>query len=338
MMQGLQRAIESRWYGKAGWLLLLWPLTLIFRVLTRARRQIYKRQSNRLPVPVVVIGNITVGGTGKTPLLIALAQLLKTQGLRPGVVSRGYRSTSGASVRMVDANSSSLEVGDEPLLIARATECPVAIAKNRAAAAQTLLEGGLCNVILSDDGLQHYTLARDLEIVVVDAARGFGNGFCLPSGPLREPVGRLRDVDWVIRNGNYPCSQLKPWSPVPMHLKPVAWVNVRTHQSVPLSQLDWLKEPAYAVAGIGNPQRFFTTLNDLGITFFPKAFPDHHHYTAHDFAGFADETVLMTAKDAVKCQGFARENWWYLSVVAELPESFSKAFLERIQALVSSST
>lgn len=335
MMSGLRHAIEARWYGKAGWLIVLWPLSVLFRGVAGFRRCIQTRRQASLPVPIIVVGNISVGGTGKTPLIIALVRELQVAGYRPGVISRGYgASRATETVTLVTPESDSGEVGDEPLLIARAVRCPLAVSRNRLAAALTLVQSGECDLILSDDGLQHYRLPREIEIVVVDGSRGFGNGHCLPSGPLREPKARLKTVDWVVRNGNHSCVELAPWAPVPMHLNPANWVNVHTGEARPLEQMDWLKEPAYAVAGIGNPQRFFNTLSDLGLTFFRKPFPDHHSYTAADFAGFAEETVLMTAKDAVKCRLFAQPNWWYLEVAAELPEAFRSAFLERVSQLV----
>ena len=335
MMQRLRQNVETRWYGKAGWLLLLWPLTGVFRLLAYLRRRRLQQHQVHLAAPIIIVGNIAVGGTGKTPLLIALTRQLQAAGLKPGVISRGYGArVESPVVQLVQTDSNSDDVGDEPLLIARATECPVAVCNDRVAAATQLIASG-CTIILSDDGLQHYTLARDLEIMVVDARRGFGNGFCLPVGPLREPIKRLREVDWVVRNGSHPCAQLELFSPVPMHLRPLVWVNVKTGERRPLDNTDWLREPAYAVAGIGNPQRFFDSLNDLGLTVFPRAFPDHHGYTEQDFKDFSEEVVIMTGKDAVKCQSFARDHWWYLDVAAELPESFCRAFVARAQALVS---
>jgi tetraacyldisaccharide 4'-kinase len=335
MMQRLRKSVETRWYGRAGWLLLLWPLSCLFRLLAALRRRRLQRRQVQLPVPIVIVGNIAVGGTGKTPLLIALTRQLQNAGLKPGVVSRGYGSrTHSQTVQLVTGGNSSEEVGDEPLLIACVTQCPVAVGADRVAAARCLIANG-CNIILSDDGLQHYRLARDLEIVVVDGRRGFGNGHCLPTGPLRESVRRLGEVDWVVRNGNHSCPQLKPWSPVPMYLKPLAWVNVKTGERRLLDDTGWLREPAYAVAGIGNPQRFFDSLSDLGLTVFPHAFPDHYAYRQEDFADFAGEVVLMTAKDAVKCRAFAGDHWWYLEVAAELPQSFLDAFIGRVQALMS---
>lgn len=336
MTARFREAIEKRWYGRVGWLLVFWPLMVIFRLLAAVRRAALQRRQEALDVPVIVIGNITVGGTGKTPLLIALTRLLQSAGLRPGVISRGYGARLGAtSVRLVQTADSSADVGDEPLLIARSTQCPVVVGKDRAAAARALLAETDCDVILSDDGLQHYALSRNVEIVVVDGSRGFGNGYCLPCGPLREPIARLQHVDWVIRNGSQPNVQLVPWSPVPMHIKPMHWVNLLTGEQRPVADSGWLQEPAYAVAGIGNPQRFFSTLSALGVTFFPKPFPDHHNYTPHDFAAFTEGTVLMTAKDAVKCTAFARSDWWYLEVTAELPESFQTAFVAKVRELAS---
>ncbi len=338
MMQKFRQHIEACWYDKPRWLLLLWPLSQLFRGLAQMRRKRQQQLQAELGIPVVVIGNIVVGGTGKTPLLISLARQLLSAGLRPGIISRGYGAQAHtAAVQLVTQDSDSSQVGDEPLLLARAAQCPVAVSRDRVAAACLLRDGHNCNILLSDDGLQHYKLARDLEIAVVDATRGFGNGHCLPVGPLREPVSRLREVDWVVRNGNHPCAQLEPWAVVPMHLKPQAWVNVQSGARRELEDRSWLREPACAVAGIGNPQRFFDSLSELGLTVFPKPFPDHYAYTAQDFSGFSDEVIVMTAKDAVKCQAFAQENWWYLEVAAELPGSFRRAFTERVQALVSAS-
>lgn len=335
MFNQFRQAVEARWYGRPGWLLLLLPLAALYRAVVHVRRQWQLRRQPPLRVPVVVVGNIAVGGTGKTPLLITLVRQLQQAGYAPGVVSRGYGATTDGMPRAVSPDDTSDEVGDEPLLIARTVDCPVVIGRDRPAAAQMLAEQHLCNIVLSDDGLQHYRMHRDLELVVVDASRGFGNGHCLPCGPLREPLGRLHKVDWILRNGNQPCSQLESWSPVPMRLRPQAWVNVQTGERREISDMGWQREPVYAVAGIGNPQRFFITLNELGLTLFPQEFPDHHTFRSEDFRGFADATVIMTAKDAVKCQSFARPSWWYLDVAVELPQSFSKAFLQRVEGLVS---
>ncbi len=314
---------------------LLAPLAWLFRALARRRRVRLERTAIALDVPVVIVGNISVGGTGKTPLLIALAQRLQQTGYCPGVVSRGYGGKSPRYPLMVTPDTSVAHSGDEPLAIARATGCAVCVSPDRAQAAQALRESG-CDIILSDDGLQHYRLARDLEIAVVDGARAFGNGWCLPVGPLREPVDRLNQVDWVVVNG--PADRIRQQAPqlrtaqYVMTVTPNAWHRVSDGASEALTYFA-KKTPVHAVAGIGNPDRFFTTLEQLDLKPVRHSFADHHDYRPGELIFSPAFPVVMTAKDAVKCQAFAQPDWWYLSVSAELPDAFWNEFLHRLNAL-----
>jgi tetraacyldisaccharide 4'-kinase len=274
---------------------------------------------------VIVVGNITVGGTGKTPLVLYLLEQLQEQGFKPGVISRGYGGKSTVYPQLVTANSMAFAVGDEPLLLAKRSGCPVVVDPNRPRGARYLLENHDCNLIISDDGLQHYALARDIEMVVIDGKRRMGNGLCLPAGPLREPVSRLQSVDFVLVNGEAKTHELA------MQLKPLQWVNVaEPARTLPLSAFQGKK--VHAVAGIGNPQRFFETLQTLGCEASVQAFADHHRYVASDLA-FADGLpVLMTEKDAVKCQAFAKQQHWYLQIAAELPSTFMLQLLAKLQS------
>lgn len=318
--------LESAWYGNgsAPW----WtrPLAALYGGAMRVRRGLYRRgwlRSVRLPVPVVVVGNLSVGGTGKTPLTIALVEALRARGYRPGVVSRGHGGSQREPLLLGDAPDP-LQVGDEPCLI-RASGATVAIGRDRPAAAQLLLDAG-CNVVVADDGLQHYALARDVEICVIDGVRRFGNGRLLPVGPLREPLARLQRVDFRVCNGGVAVE-----GEYPMQLHGDEVVSLDDAQRQPLAM--FAGKRVHAVAAIGNPQRFFDSLRIAGIEVIAHAFGDHHAFTARDL-GFADDLpVLMTDKDAVKCQRFAQLHWWRVPVRAELPAAFHDAVAARIGAL-----
>jgi tetraacyldisaccharide 4'-kinase len=273
-------------------------------------------------VPGIVVGNITVGGSGKTPLVAALAAALAQRGWRPGVVSRGYGRredrSSARGARVVTADADPTEVGDEPLLFARAG-WPVAVARSRVAAARALLAAHPeCNVILADDGLQHYRLARDVEIAVVDAARGSGNGWRLPAGPLREGSRRLAAVDAVVTltSGDAAAARIPPGA-FRMTLAGDAFHRVNA-PAVVASAPAFTGSDVHAVAGIGNPPRFFAQLRALGIDAIAHPFPDHHPFVAADLAIAGAKAILMTEKDAVKCSAFAGERCWYLPVVARI--------------------
>ncbi|MFC4526469.1 tetraacyldisaccharide 4'-kinase [Dyella halodurans] len=322
----LAERLESAWYGpgRAPW----WtaPLAVLYGVAMRWRRVLYRLgllKQVRLPVPVVVIGNLSVGGTGKTPVTIAVAEVLRRRGYTPGVVSRGYGG-SQVEPMLLDAAPDPARVGDEPCLI-RASDVAVAVGRDRPAAARLLLDAG-CDVVIADDGLQHYALARDVEICVIDGVRRFGNGRLLPAGPLREPLSRLQQVDFRISNGGV----LAPGD-VPMQLQGGLVRALADDHVKPLS--DFAGQTVHAVAAIGHPQRFFASLRTQGITVVEHAFPDHHAFMAADLA-FADgRAVLMTEKDAVKCRGFAQAHWWAVPVRAVLPPVFYDDLVARLAAL-----
>ena len=311
------------------------PLAAIFGVLAALRRALYRHHVLavvRLPVPVIVVGNITVGGTGKTPLVAALAVALAARGFHPGCVSRGYgrREQPGAPAALpVGPGASADDVGDEPLMLAR-RGIPVAVGRDRVAAARLLLIGArACDVVIADDGLQHYRLARDVEIAVVDGERGLGNGWLLPAGPLREPATRLAAVDAVVVNGT-----LGPRAEFPVSAYPMALVTGplrRVDGAAGQADVATLGRRIRAVAGIGNPSRFFAGLRALGFDPIGHPFPDHHRFVARDLAFGDGLPVVMTEKDAVKCAALADERCWYLPVEAKLDPALVSLVLERLR-------
>ena len=320
---------DRHWYRLSALSLALWPLSLVYGLLVALRRLAYGSGALRalkLPVAVIVVGNIVAGGTGKTPLVLCLAAALKMNGRKPGIVSRGYRGSAAAPMA-VTAVSAVDQVGDEPLLLARASGCPVWIGRDRAAAALGLLAAHPeCDVLILDDGLQHYRLARDIEIAVEDE-RGAGNGLLLPAGPLREPASRRVDA-WVVNSA--PVGSRDP--AFRMDLRGEAFRCLRAPlEYVPASALAGKK--LHAIAGIGNPRRFFEHLKRLGLASVNHAFPDHHAYAPGDL-DFADcEALLMTEKDAVKCEAFARRHWYALQVEAELAPAFFDFILAKLNGL-----
>lgn len=322
------------WYHGRWWLWLLWPLSLILQGAAALRRRYLQARAQPFSVPVIVVGNITLGGTGKTPVIIALVRYLQGQGLRPGVISRGYGGTAPSYPYTVTPTSPVSESGDEPLLIALETGCPVVVGANRLAATEQLIRDHGCDLVLSDDGMQHYKLSRQWEICLLDGVRLLGNGLCLPAGPLREHPRRLNEVDCVVLNGA-PAAKLDAVTQqtaqptYAMQLKPSHWCNLLTGEKRSLNELNFAQQTLVnAVSGIGNPERFFTTLRELGIVVRGQAFADHHAFSADDLAYVGSKPLLMTAKDAVKCQSFAQPDWWYLSVEAELPDTFFQQFNE----------
>lgn len=279
--------------------------------------------SYRLPVPVVIVGNISVGGTGKTPLTLALASQLIAHGKHPLIISRGYGGTALVP-QAVTAHSSAQQTGDEPLLMARRGVCPVWIGRDRVSAARAaLLAHSECDIILCDDGLQHYRLQRDVELVVVDGARRFGNNFLLPAGPLREPVSRLQTVDAVIVNGG--VAQKNEYA---MHLSGETFYNL-TDTTRTATARDFKGLRCHAIAGIGNPQRYFDALHGLGLHCMYHAFPDHHAYLADELNYPACDALLLTEKDAVKCAAFADARYWVLRVAAEIDPALIALILRK---------
>ncbi|MEP6897460.1 MAG: tetraacyldisaccharide 4'-kinase [Rhodanobacter sp.] len=318
--------LESAWYagGRAPWWAL--PLSLVYGGAVRLRSTLYRLgwwRSVRLPAPVVVIGNLSAGGTGKTPLTMAVVDALRARGWRPGVVSRGYGGSQREPMLLSEFHSPA-QVGDEPCLM-RASGIPVAVGRDRPAAARLLLEAG-CNVVIADDGLQHYRLARDIEICVIDGIRRFGNRRLLPAGPLREPVSRLARVDLRVCNGGVAGA-----GEYPMQLRGSDAVALLDGRSKPLSAFRGGR--VHAVAAIGNPRRFFDSLRAFGIEPVEHAFADHHAFVATDLE-FADGLpLLMTDKDAVKCRSFAQPHWWRVPVHGDLPLAFHDVVGARLQAL-----
>ena len=320
--------LERLWFdeGRGGWWLA--PLEALFALVTALRRWTYRARWSA-PIhpgrPVVVVGNLTVGGSGKTPTIIWLAHALAARGLRVGVVSRGYGGTESGPTEVL-ASSSPARVGDEPVLIARRTKARVVVGRDRVAAAAQLMPA--VDVILADDGLQHYRLARDLEIAVVDARRGFGNGHLLPRGPLREPLRRLASVAAVIVNGAGDPGV----AGIRMQLVPTWIVPLSGGERVRLTE--WAGRHVHAVAGIGDPERFFQTLQAAGLHVVKHPKPDHAALGAADVEFSDGYPVLMTEKDAVKCAAFARPGLYYLEVEAELDPVPSLALVEQIVSLV----
>jgi tetraacyldisaccharide 4'-kinase len=328
----MERQLTQLWYRERARPSFLQPLAWAYAGLLALRRRAYRSgwmRSARAGRPVVVVGNLTVGGTGKTPLTIWLAQALRQEGLRVGIVSRGYGSHEGGP-RRVAADSRWQEVGDEPLILARRSGCPTVVGIDRLAAARLLAADG-ADVIVADDGLQHLRLARDCEIVVVDGARGVGNGRLLPAGPLREPASRLRGVDAVVINGRTShgsLAALLPEGVLEMHLAAAEVLSLDERVRRPLGSFHG--ERVHAVAGIGNPQRFFDELRAHGMQVIEHAFPDHHPLAAAELE-FADGLpVLMTEKDAVKCSSFANPRLWYVPVNAQLTARDAHELLRRV--------
>ena len=329
------RWLEPYWYRISPLHLVLWPLSLAFAALAASRRLLYRAgilAVTRLPVPVIVAGNISVGGTGKTPLVIWLAQLLRERGYHPGIVCRGYGGSAGTPQRAI-AGSDPGVVGDEAVLLARRCGCPVWTGARRAAAARALLAAHPeCDAVISDDGLQYYALARDVEIAVIDGERGFGNGMLLPAGPLREPLQRLARVDALVVNGAalFPRAMLPSGSPTfEMTLGGRTFYDLLN----PARQAEpeyFARQRIHAVAGIGNPRRFFNHLRELGISFTGHPFPDHHAFEAADLACADADAVLMTEKDAVKCERFGSEKFWALRIDAEVDLALGELILRKL--------
>ncbi|MBK4714751.1 MULTISPECIES: tetraacyldisaccharide 4'-kinase [Tenebrionibacter/Tenebrionicola group] len=322
--------IARIWSGQSALWLLLLPFSLLYGLVSGAIRLSYRlgwRKVWRAPVPVVVVGNLTAGGNGKTPVVVWLVEQLQRRGIRVGVVSRGYGGKAGRYPLLLDMTTTPLQAGDEPVLIYQRTGVPVAVAPQRSAAVQALIETHAPQIVIADDGLQHYALARDKEIVVIDGVRRFGNGWWLPAGPMRERAGRLKNVDAVIVNGGGART-----GEIAMRLRPGQAVNLLNGEKRPVSEL----EHVVAMAGIGHPPRFFATLKQCGVAVEKTvALADHQALSEAQVARFYQpgQTLLMTEKDAVKCRAFARDDWWYLPVEAELTDPAAEKLLAELTAL-----
>lgn len=311
--------------------LVLFPLSILFYLITWIRRKLYVLgilKSYRASIPVLVVGNISVGGNGKTPVVVWLVEQLKQKGIRVGVVSRGYGGKNKQFPQLVNATSSAEQMGDEPVLIAQRTGVPVAISPNRAESIALLLAQFELDLIITDDGLQHYALQRDMEWVVIDGERRFGNGFLLPAGGLRELPSRLNEVQAVICNGKN--AKKGEYS---MSLNSAIAINLKNQTQRPLS--DFQQTQNVAMAGIGYPPRFFAMLESLRIPLQSTyAFADHQAFEFDHLSSLANESqqLLMTEKDAVKCKTFAQENWWYIPVNAEIEQG--EQLIKSVIALV----
>lgn len=323
----MSRFFDSMWYGQRPIALAFVPLSWLFFVIIKIRKLLYTKgwkTSMKVAAPVIIVGNITVGGTGKTPLVIWLAQLLEKAGYRPGIISRGYKGIASSWPQQAREDSDSRVVGDEAKILAKRAGCPVAVGPDRAKSAQALIERHGCDVIVSDDGLQHYAIQRDIEIAIIDGERRYGNSFLLPAGPLREPVERLSTVDMVVCNG------LASSGEFPLRVEGKVAFNVNDETlTKPLEEFKG--QSVHAVAGLGNPSRFFSHLKKFGILFESHIFSDHYAYTSNDISFADDKLVMMTEKDAVKCTDIASDNCWYVPIRAQMTEKFGLTVLSLLQ-------
>ncbi len=318
----LERLFMLSWYGKFQWTWIFLPISCLFYwVAKRKRDHFLNTEKIKMKVPVVVVGNITVGGTGKTPLVQALVEHLKEKGYKPGIVSRGYGADIQSFPHLISLDDECSQVGDEPYMLAHSLNVPVVIAPKRKQALERVLQLDV-DVVLSDDGMQHYELPRDIEICVLDGNRMLGNAQLLPVGPLREPKSRLDEVDLVALSGIEGSENCFDFSPV-------TWVNVKTGVEMPIRELI-VEDDAVAIAGIGNPLKFSKSLENIGIRRPLKPFPDHYAYDASDFIGMTGQ-ILMTQKDAVKIQSFSRDNMWYLKIQAGLSDKFLADFMSKLE-------
>ena len=321
----LQQWLERVWYRNGKGRFLLLPFSALYCAVNAYQRKTQTRNLAKLPCPVIVVGNITVGGTGKTPLTIHIISTLQQAGYKPAIITRGYGGKASSWPQSVSADSDAKMVGDEAVLMATRTGVPVYAGANRLESIEQLMKAHDCDVIVSDDGMQHYKLPRDVQIAVIDGERQFGNGYCLPAGPLREKKERLNDCNMIVVNGDN--KEQKQW--YSMILQGYTLVNLKSGQKKKLDQ--FTKQKVHVVTGIGNPQRFFSTLEKCGLELIPQCFPDHYKFTQDDLLFADDYAVVMTEKDAVKCKAFAADNNWYLPVSAQLDQNFDQQFLQLLE-------
>lgn len=338
MLYKLKSMVVQYWYSAPSILTyLLSPFSVLYCLIISLRKKYLTKKKINFDVPVIVVGNITVGGTGKTPFVIWLSEFLKNKGYHPGIVSRGYGGKSKTYPLTVTPNSDPHQVGDEAVLLAMRAHCPVVIDPDRVKAVKYLLENHDCNIIISDDGLQHYRLGRDIEIVIIDGERQMGNGFCLPAGPLREPVTRLNTVDFIVINTIHKTIDINidkilesNYTPeYNMFLTPGNIYNLSSPELEVIPDY-FLGEPIHAVAGIGNPERFFAQLRNFGLSIWPHSFSDHHRFTEKDLNFSIETKIIMTEKDAVKCRNFSDYRFWCLPVSAEIDLQLGEDIVDKI--------
>ena len=337
----LQRTLENIWYneGKGKWFLL--PFTLLYCLLNVVQYWKLTRGRSKIDIPVIIVGNISIGGTGKTPAVIYLIKLLKKAGYKPAVITRGYGGKPTKWPQLVTAQSNTRHVGDEAVLIAKRANVPVIAGPERMVDINYLRSRYDCDVIISDDGLQHYCLDRDIEIVLIDAQRQLGNGWCLPAGPLRENARRLKKVDFVLYNDGFEkansqksvfSQQYQLPSLFSMQLSGNTIHSLFFNDKV--QNLEDLKgEPVHAVTGIGNPERFYRTLEKWGLELTKHSFPDHHNFKPINLEFYDDKLIIMTEKDAVKCHEFAHKNCWFLPVEAQMEDKFDDLLLNKLKRI-----
>ena len=321
--------IEEAWYENKNWIKILLPISWLYRFLFKFFRNRDLASAWKPDFKTIVIGNLTVGGTGKTPLVIWLANELKKEGLFPGIVSRGYKSTANKP-KLINQSSNPSDVGDEPLIIFNNTNCPVVVGPNRVEAAKYLIQNRECNILISDDGLQHFKLGRDIEIAMIDGMRKFGNNLLLPAGPLREPIKKLDQVDFVINTNTFHSKDAESKeNNFLMTYKPISWVNLVTQNSIEIN--NWSKDRiVYGIAGIGNPNSFFSLLRSLDFQVIEKVFPDHHEFIDTDFYEMNDLPIVMTEKDAIKCKFLKNPNCWYLKIEPAINEDFKRDLFKKV--------
>ena len=330
----LQQWLESIWYGKGRGRLLLMPLSYIYSAINNYQRKVETRNLVKLSCPVIVVGNITVGGTGKTPLTIHIVKLLQKEGYKPAIITRGYGGKATVWPQVVNADSDASIVGDEAVLMAQRTSVPVYAGANRLESIEQLLKAHDCNVIVSDDGMQHYKLPRDIQIAVIDGKRQLGNGYSLPAGPLREKKERLDSCDLIVMNGKSSLEKnTHRENQFEMTLSGQILINLFSNEEKPLSDFSDLE--VQALTGIGNPQRFYSTLKAYGLKLTENSFPDHFAFEENDLSFSDDSIVIMTEKDAVKCKlliGSAK-HYWYLPITARLSNNFDDALLGKFKII-----
>lgn len=327
-MSSLQQRIVAAWYRSYSWTLVLIPFSWLFLCIISLRCWYYSGKAHAYSRPVIVIGNIAVGGTGKTPLVIHLAKIFTQYGFKVGIVSRGYGAHHQAAVNFVTRGSDPTLVGDEPVMIATQTNCPVIIGKERSEAVEALIKHfPSIQLILSDDGLQHYKMFRDIEIAVIHGLNRFGNGFCLPAGPLREPLSRLNKVDYIVASHNALAGENL------LQFKPKYFISLDGNENIlPVNNPGF--STIHAIAGIGEPGTFFDSLEKMGLKVIKHVFPDHHLYKSEDLQ-FPDVLpIIMTEKDAVKCRSIAPINSWFLSIETILPKEFEQKLLNHVKGML----